>query len=259
MSLAPFDAPTSGAFFCVRLSRPRLVATLALVGLALLLGGCATRVYDVKAHSAARPDTKLAGSYRLGFPQIGSVEQPLYDTVAKLLRSGLAAKGLRETTAPGEADLLILVSCGLGVPTTRQTTTAEPVYMMVPGAVRYETVQVGTTSTGAPIMQTIVLRDPPRQELVGYQDRRSDITTVKKFLRLRAFPSHAATTTGPEAPLHMLWIVEATVEGEDSDPKKFLPPLVAAGMVYAAKSTDGPVLIRLKSTDPDLAALARVK
>ncbi len=233
--------------------------TLALAGLTLVLGGCATRVYDVRAHSAARPDIKLTGSYRLGFPQIGSAEQPLYDTAAKLLRSGLAAKGLQETTSPDEADLLILVSCGMGVPRTQQTTTTEPVYMMVPGAVRYETVQVGTSANGTPIMQTIVLRDPPRQELVGYEERRLDITMIRKFLRLRAFPSRTATTTGPEASRHMLWIVEATIEGEDRNPGKFLPPLVAAGMVYAGKTTGDPVLIRLKSTDADLAALERVK
>lgn len=259
MSLSPFDAPPPGAFFCVRRPRPRHVASLALVGLALLLGGCATRVYDVKAHSAARPDTKLAGTYRLGFPAIGTAEQPLYDAASKLVRSGLAAKGLRETMAPEEAGLLILVSCGIGQPVTRKTTTTEPVYMMVPGAVRYETVQVGTTSTGAPIMQTIAFQEPPRHELVGYRDEPTSVTTAKKFLRLRAFDSRTPPTTGPESNRSMLWIVETSFESEDRDPKKYLPPLVAAGMVYAAKTSDGVVLIRLKSTDADLAALARVK
>lgn len=259
MPAAPFNAPELGAFFCARVAATRSASALALVFLALLAGGCSTRVYNVRAHSAARPDIKLAGSYRLGFPEAGNAEQPLYDAAAKLLRSGFAAKGLRETPSPDEADLLILVSCGVGVPRTQQTTSTEPVYMMVPGAVRYETVQVGTTSNGTPIMQTIALRDPPRQELVGYEERRSDVTMIRKFLRLRAFPSGTTNTTGPDASRQMLWIVEATVDGEDRDPKKFLPPLVAAGMVYAGKSTGDPVLIRLKSTDSDVAALERVK
>lgn len=259
MPTEPFNAPALGAFFCARVAATRRASSLALVGLALLLGGCGTRVYDVRTHAAARPDIKLAGSYRLGFPQIGSAEQPLYDTAAKLLRSGLAAKGLRETTAPEEADLLILVSCGMGAPVTRKAVTTEPVYMMVPGPVTYERVQVGVTSTGSPIMQTVAVAGPPRQELIGYRDHLSDVTTAKKFLRLRAFPSDAVTTSGPESNRVMLWIVETTYDGEDLDLKKILPPLVAAGMVYAGKTTGDSVLIRLKSTDADLAALERVK
>ncbi len=223
---------------------------------ALLLGGCASITYDVKVTAQAQALTTAPRSYRLVDQTVAEKQRPLYQEAAKIVRSALATQGLTELPAPAEPDWLISFNCTVGPPITHRTVGSEALYVTVPGPIRYETVQVGTSANGSPIYQTVARQDPPSQQLYGYRDFPIDLTSFKKYLRMRAFDNQPS---GHPAQPQVVWSVDATCESEDRDFRKVLPILAAASMIYFGKSSDGSELIRIKATDRDVAAIQQGK
>ena len=214
----------------------------------LVLGGCAT-THEVSVRSFTRPDVAQPTTYRLAEPPVAAADAAIYRETAQLLRRGLATKGLREATTGTEPELLILFGCGTGSPTTQHTTESSPVYTMVPGRTYTETVQVGTSSTGTPIYQTVTRQEPPTQQIAGYQEFQVATKIFKKHLRIKAVENRPAGE-GRE-PL-AFWAIEAVNTGESKDYAKVLPMLVAASMVYLARASDGAELLRIADTDKDV-------
>lgn len=238
-----------------RISRPWLLRAV-FATCVFLLGGCASTTYEVKVTAQAQAPTKTPRSYRLVEQAVDERHRPLYHEAAKIVRSALATKGLTELPGPAEPDWFVSINCTVGPPITNRTVGTEAIYFMVPGPVRYETVQVGTSANGAPIYQTVARQDPPSQQLYGYRDYPIDVTFFKKYLRLRAFENRSAgNTVQPE----VVWSADATCESEGAEVRKILPVLAAASMVYFGKSSDGSELIRIKATDRDVAAIGRGK
>lgn len=236
-------------------SRRRFLSAV-FVTCALLLGGCASTTYDVKVTAQAQAQTKAPRSYRLVDQPVDEKFRPLYQEAIKIVRRALATKGLNELPGPAEPDWLITFNCTVGPPITNRTVGTEAVYVLVPGPVRYETVQVGTSANGTPIYQTVARQEPPTQQLYGYRDFPIDVTSFKKYLRWRAFENKLSGNT---AQPQLAWSADATCESGDKDILKILPVLAAASMVYFGKSSDGSELIRIKATDRDVAAIQRGK
>jgi hypothetical protein len=225
-----------------------------LAASAVLLGGCASASYDIRVTALARSETGKPKFYRIVEQTVEAKHQPLYQTAGKVVRSALASKGLTEVTGPAHADLAIVFNCGVGPAVTRRGVGTEPVYMLVPGPIRYETVQVGTNANGTPIYQTYARQDPPTHQLSGYRDIPIDVTILKKILRLKAIDPHTSTGDGPPT---VVWTVDAMFESEDKNIEKLLPVLAAASMVYAGKTTEGTATIRITESDPDVKAIKR--
>ena len=219
-----------------------------LIAAALLLGGCATS-YEVRVRSLTRPEVKQPTTYRLAETPVGAEDPAIYREAAVVLRRALATKGLREGAVGTEPELLILVGCEVGLPTTRYTTESSPVHVMVPGRTYTETVQVGTSSSGEPIYQTVTRQEPPTQQIVGYQQFPVTTKIFRKHLRLKAVEYRPTGRHG--VPL-AFWAVEATCDGDSKDYVKVLPLLAAASMVYLGRASDGTELIRLSDRDKDV-------
>jgi hypothetical protein len=233
------------------LSTPRLRGVFILLT-ALLFGGCATATYQVKVDAVAAPSTAPRKSYRLEHATLSDNQQSLYTAAGKAVRAALAHKGLVEVTGAAEPDLLILFSCGLGAPLKQLSAHSEPVYQMIPGPMRTETVQVGVTSTGSPIFQTVTRQDPPTQIIAGYRDVSYEVVLYKKYLRLRAFEHRRPVAAGERTGA---WAIDAIAEGEDKNVVGALPLLAAAGMIYLDKTSNGPVTVRLTDADADVRAI----
>lgn len=155
----------------------------------------------------------------------------------------------------GEAvtpDFFVTVDCGLAVGATRREITHVPIYVTVPGRVRQETQQVGATSSGTPIYQTVTIQDPPTQELRGYDTPSREVQSVNKLLRLLAYAKDPADARQLPAPV---WGVQALFESDDAGLKKVLPVLAAACRVFVGQETKGATLIPMRHTDSDVSSL----
>ncbi|MCX6950971.1 MAG: DUF4136 domain-containing protein [Verrucomicrobia bacterium] len=225
---------------------------------ALFLGGCATTSYEVKVRALPSPSASKPATYRFFRAAVAPGNEALDEETMRTLRSALATKGLREVPAGAEPDLVISFSCGVMLASVRQTMLSEPIYYYVPGPIRYETVQVGTTPTGSPIYQTVTRQDPPTQQFYGYRSVPSETRYFRKILRLRMLENNGTPKDLATAEAWAnAWGGDASYESEDKNLSKVLPVLAAASMVYFGKDSSGIVPIRIKDTDSDVVAIKR--
>jgi hypothetical protein len=219
-----------------------------VVAVGLVFAGCSTS-YEVRVRSFTRPEVQPPTTYRLIETPVGADDPTIFRQTAEVLRRALATKGLREVGAGTDPELLVLYGCEVGSPATRHTTESSPVFVMVPGRTYTETVQVGTSSSGAPIYQTVTRQEPPTQQIAGYQERQVATNIYRKFLRIKAVASHLPPGQRERM---AYWAVEASCDGESKDYAQVLPMLAAASMVYLGRASDGTELIRLSDGDKDV-------
>lgn len=235
----------------MRLTIRRLGIALA-GGCALWLGGCATKIYDVKVGAVATRQPQKTASFRLVGQPGSPVGKANIKDALEVARRALKNKGMREAGDAVTPDVFVVVDCGLAVGATRLVTATIPVFVTVPGRIRQETQQVGTGPGGVPIMQTVTIQDPPTQEVGGYQERSYEIKDLKKFLRLVAYEKNPGDAAPVQAPV---WGVQAVFESDDSGLKNVLPVLAAASMVFVGEQTEGQASIRMKDSDRDVSSL----
>lgn len=223
---------------------------LALAAALLWLVGCASTT-EVKVDALAKPNAEAAISYQIKNKNPLVADDSLrYKEAAGMVRTALSGKGMYEAPGNTKADLVIDLDYGVGPPQMKRETVSEPVYITMPGQIRTERVQVGTSSTGQPIYQTITVQDPPRTEFAGYREYMVTITVYEKYLKMSARENVPAVEGRPP---QEIWSLDITSEGESRDIRKNLPILVAASIDYIGKDTHGQKTIRIKDKGEDVA------
>jgi hypothetical protein len=204
----------------------------------------------VKIDSLAKPNAEASISYEIQNKNPLVADDSLrYKEAADFVRTALSGKGMYEAPGNTKADLVVGLDYGVGPPQIRHETVSEPVYITLPGQIRTERVQVGTSSTGQPIYQTITVQDPPRTEFVGYREYIVTVVVYEKYLKLSA-RENAPVVEG--RPPQEIWTVDVTSEGESRDIRKNLPILVAASIDYIGKDSQGQKTIRIKDKGDDV-------
>lgn len=242
MPLFDFRARASTAL------RRRWPIAAALLAASWLFSGCQGG-YDMKVDALSRPKTakvadQEAVSYRIRNRTPGIEDDSLrYKEAAGYVKTALSGKGMYEAPEGQKADLVVELDYGISAPKVGREMRSDPVFAMVPGAVTYETVQVGTRPDGSPIMQTIVTQQPPTQEYVGERKYMVTVVTYEKHLRLSA-RENKPSIEGQPAP--EVWTVDVSSEGESRDLRKYLPALTAATIDYIGTDTRGQKSVRLK-------------
>ena len=210
-----------------KISRP--VAAFASVLLSFFFPGCAT-TYEFKVDAISQPGAATGQTFSLTTRQTDAAadkETSLRDKeAAEFVRAALVAKGLREAAAPG-ADVTIALDYGSERPRRRTERASAPVYAQTYGGVRYAQVAV-RTDDGRTGVRTIAIAEPPRTELIGFQDHVAHVTVREKFLRLSARDTKSATE---------VWSVHVSIEDESSDLRKYLPLLAGVAADYIGKDT----------------------
>ena len=216
----------------------------------------AARSYEIKVDSLASRAPGSPATYRFFRTVVARADEALYEETTRIVRNALATKGLREVKEGPEPDLFVSFSCGVVLATVRRTMVSEPLYAMVPGPIRYETVQVGTTATGAPIYRTVVSQDPPTPQIYGYRSVPDETQYFRKLLRMRMLENTGAPKNlATAAAWTQAWGVDATYESDDKNLRKVLPVLAAAAMVYFGKDSEGVIPIRITDRDRDVTAI----
>jgi hypothetical protein len=213
---------------------------------ALFVGGCATGTHEIKVDAIAKPAAD-AQSYRLKSkdPRLGE-ENLRYHEAADFVRTALSGKGMYEAPNDAKADVIVELEYGLDAPRTKVERVSVPVYAQVGGGVRYDTVPV-TDSRGNVTTRTVAVYDPPRNELIGYEEMPRQVTIYEKYLRLTARENKPANEGRPPAEI---WSVQVSAEDESKDIRKYLPIMASASIDYIGKDSTNQQVVRVRENSP---------
>lgn len=221
-------------------------AVLAL--LAVCLGGCTT-TYVVQIDAISQPGgaPAPAQSYeiRSSNPKIDP-DNLRYKEVATYVKTALSGKGMYEAPAKTKADVVIDIDYGMDSPRVKYETESYPVYAQVGGGVSY--VQVPAYDKSGKIIgyQTVAMYEPPRTELIGYEEQLKPVIVYEKYLKLSARENKEATEGRPPAEV---WSVNVSAEDESKDIRKYMPILASATADYIGTNTQEQKPVKIKEDD----------
>jgi len=138
--------------------------------------------------------------------------------------------------------MIVEVDYGMDAPRTKIETVSVPVYAQTGGGVRYEQVPVQDTK-GNTSYRTVAVYQPPRTELVGFDDVPRQVTIYEKYLHITATENHPASEGRPPA---QVWSVSASAEDESKDLRKFLPILASATADYIGKDSSNQKVVKIR-------------
>jgi hypothetical protein len=217
---------------------------------ALLGTGCATTTYQVKVDAISKSPAagSTAGGSELQSFKIKSKNPALgdenlrYKEAADFVKTALSSKGLYEAPTQDRADMIVELEYGMDAPRTKVETVSVPVYAQAGGGVRYEQVPV-TDAKGNTSFRTVAVYQPPRSELVGFDDVPRQVTIYEKYLHLTARENKPASEGRPPSEV---WSINVSAEDESKDLRKYLPILASATADYIGKDSMNQRTVKIK-------------
>lgn len=240
-----------------RSSRSSLLrrSLLALAASAALLpwAGCTTK-YQVKVDAISRPVAEKPLAYRLRHKgaSLGAEEGLREQEVANFVRTALSGKGMYEAPSEELADMVVEIDFGIDKPRPKLEKNSVPVYTQVGGGVRYETVPVADPS-GRPTVRTVAVYQPPRTELVGYQDMVIPVSVYEKYLEISAREARPPEGQPPAE----LWSARVSSEDASDDLRRYLPVLASVLIDYIAADSSTQKTVKVGETDADVKFIRR--
>ena len=206
---------------------PVLHLGICLVGL-LVLAGCGS-TYRFKVDAIKNPDVADAKhSYRIasGNPEMDS-EDLRFKEAAGYVKTALSSKGMYEAPPGTEAEMIIDVDFGMEEPRTEMRTVSVPIYQYVRQPPRIVRVTVRDPKTGQTRVVEMLVEDPPRQELAGFEERVVTVTVYEKYIRITA---REAPGGEGDRPPREIWSVYVKNEDENDNLREYVPLMVSAAM-----------------------------
>ena len=216
--------------------------------LVLFAPGCSTSsTYKVKVDAITKPVPADVQSYKLKSkdPRLGE-ENLRYREAAEFVKTALSGKGLYEAPSEDKADIIVELDYGMDAPRAKMERISVPVYAQVGGGVRYDSVPV-MDSRGNTSFRTVAVYEPPRNELVGYDDVPRMVTIYEKYLKITARENKSASEGRPPAEL---WSIHASAEDESKDLRKYLPIMASATVDYIGQDTSNQKIVKVRADGP---------
>jgi hypothetical protein len=226
----------------------RIVPLVAVAAVALLAAGCSTSsTYKVKVDAITKPAPATAQSYKIKSkdPRLGD-ENLRYREAADFVRTALSGKGLYEAPSEERADMIVELDYGMEAPRAKIERVSVPVYAQVGGGVRYDSVPVAD-ARGNVSYRTVAVYEPPRSELIGYDDMPRQVMVYEKYLKITARENKPASEGRPPAEL---WSIHASAEDESKDLRKYLPMMAAATVDYIGQDSSSQKVVKVRADDP---------
>lgn len=238
----------------------RAVPVVLLAAFAALGGGCnSSNSYAVKVDAIAKKDLPAGASaegqsfkIKSKNPAVGE-ENLRYREAAEYVKTALSGRGLYEAPNADKADVIVELDYGIDAPRSKMETVSVPRYAQVGGGVRYEQVPV-IDSRGNTSYRTVAVYQPPRTELVTYDEVPQMVTVYEKYLRITARENKPAAEGRPPAEL---WSVSTSTEDESKDIRKYLPIMASATADYIGRDSNKEKVVRVKSDAPTVEQLRR--
>ena len=225
-----------------------LLPRLGAVFVVLFDAGCASSsTYRVKVDAITKPVPASAQSYKLKSkdPRLGE-ENLRYREASEFVKTALSGKGLYEAPSEDKADMIVELDYGMDAPRSKVERVSTPVYAQVGGGVRYDSIPV-TDSRGNTSYRTVAVYDPPRNELVGYDEMPRLVTIYEKYLKITARENKAASEGRPPAEL---WSIHASAEDESKDLRKYLPIMASATVDYIGQDSSSQKIVKVRADGP---------
>lgn len=232
-------------------SRRYLRALLALPLLAGLAGCNMSKSYEVEVASKSIPE-KMVGlqSYRIATRNRENDESSLrYKEAEEQVRTALSGIGLYEDPNPEEADMVVEIDYGISPPKEILVEYQEPVYVSVPGRVRYVTQQV-RNSDGKLITVRVPIYEPPKQVFAGTQTRVKPVTVYDKYLTITGVAIDRERGDERRDPA---WTVNVSNQSESDDLREYIPVMAAAALDYIGTNTEKEQKVKIDENDEDVA------
>lgn len=227
---------------------PPQVALAAVAG--LLLSSCA-HTYEMKVAALSKPKATEAVSYKIRNQGSQADDVTLRQQEAeKFVKTALSGKGMYEAADAESADMIVDIDYGIEPPRVRYERSSRPVFAQVGGGVSYQTVIVGTDSKGNPIYQTISIYEPPRTEIIGYEEVVIPVVIYEKYLTIVARENKPGVEGKPSEDI---WSVKVSNEDESKDLRKYLPVLASASIDYIGKNSDSQRTVKIREDDETVA------
>jgi hypothetical protein len=223
------------------------IGLVLLAGWAGWLGGCATAGHKVKVDAIARETAKEAQSYVLKARNAPTDEEGLrHREATEFVRTALSGKGLYEAPVPERADMVIELDYGLEAPRSKVERVSVPIYAQVGGGVRYDPVPV-RDARGNVSQRTVAVYEPPRTEVIGYDEVPRLITVYEKYLKITARENKAGNEGRPPAEL---WSIHASTEDESKDLRKYLPIIASATVDFVGQGSSQQTTVKVRADGP---------
>ncbi len=219
------------------------------------LAGCASSgTYAVKVDAISKPAPAGSQSFKLKSkdPRLGD-ESLRYREAAEFVKTALSGKGLYEAPTEATADMIVELDYGMDAPRAKMERVSVPVYAQVGGGVRYESVPV-TDSRGNTSFRTVAVYEPPKNELVGYDEMPRMVTIYEKYLKITARENKSATEGKPPAEL---WSIHASAEDESKDLRKYLPIMASATVDYIGQDSSSQKVVKVRADGPGVEFIRR--
>ena len=169
-----------------------------------------------------------------------------YKEAADFVKTALSGKGLYEAPTTDTADMIVELDYGVEAPRTRIERVSVPVYAQVGGGVRYEQVPT-TNSRGITSTRTVAVYEPPRTELVGFDEVPREVTIYEKYIRITARENKTAAEGKPPT---QLWSIHSSTEDESKDLRKYLPIMASATVEYIGKDSTAGKDVKVRVPSP---------
>lgn len=219
------------------------------------LAGCSS-TYRFKVDAVKNPDiSEPKQSYRIvsGNPEMDA-EDLRFKEAEGYVKTALSSKGMYEAPAGTQPEMVIEVDFGMEEPRTETRTVQDPVYMTVRSPPRLVRVMVRDPKTGEMKEALVMVEDPPRQELIGFQDRVLTVTVYEKYIRITA---REAQSSDGERPPRELWSVYVKNEDEKDDLRQYVPLMVSAAMDSVNENATTAKEVVLSDSDQRVAFVKR--
>lgn len=220
----------------------------ALALAAAFLSGCST-TYVVQVDAIAQSSEKAASvqSYHIRSNNPKVDESSLrYKEAANYVKTALSGKGMYESPRPEKADVIIDVDYGIDPPRVKYETETYPVYAQVGGGVRYVRVPITDSQGRVVSYQTVPIYEPPRTEIIGYEEQVKPVIVYEKYLKVTARENKDSQEG--RAPAEV-WNVNVSAEDESKDLRKYLPILASATADYIGTNTEAKKPVKIKEDD----------
>lgn len=221
----------------------RTSPVLSALALVILASGCATSTtHKVRVDAIAKAGPTETISYKLKSknPALGE-ENLRYKEAADFVRTALSGKGLYEAPNEDAADMIVELDYGMDAARTKLERVSVPVYAQVGGGTRYETVPV-TDARGNTVYRNVAVYEPPRSEIVGYDDMPRQIAVYEKYIRITARENKPSNEGKPPSEL---WSVQASAEDESKDLRRYLPVMASATVEYIGRDTGHETIVKV--------------
>ena len=217
-----------------------------VLAMVTLFSGCAT-TYNFKVDAISNPSAEPGVSYKvINRNADGGKSDLRSQEAAEYVKTALSGKGLYEADSADEADMIVEFEYGMEEPRTKVSKISTPVYIDVPGAVRYVQTPV-KDKDGNVKMVTVAVPEPSTRQYAGQQESVIVQTIYEKYMRITARendPEQDGDNQGEQ-----MWSVYVTNEDERDDLRQYLPVMVSAAVDFIGENSETQQTVKLKDTD----------